>query len=434
MLIRWLRLHCGASQLHQVIFTVIIWIIIGPVANGQRSERGPVPGNPSGTNHPSGKYEYEYHPEWPRQMNRALGSVSAVAFDSGGGVVIFHRGSHVWDISTFDEGNRYLQVQSGPIQESTLLTFNGDTGGLIKEWGANLFYMPHGLTIDRHDNFWLTDVAMHQVFKFNPKLSTTEPSLTLGIRFEPGSDRHHFCKPTSVAVLDSGDFFVADGYCNGRVMKYASDGTLLMSWGKNSFVLTRTFLMPDGPVPESFFAIPHALTYAADKGLLCVADREQGRIQCFHATNGTFHSMYSSPEIGHRLFSVKYVPLDGGMFYVINGPPLGTLPVPVTGFLLSMNHNEVVAKFHPNSPSQPGAFNNPHELAVSPSGDDIYVAELLPTKVHKFKLKRSLVRSSSVSQSTIDSTAISDTLYASSLTLVGSGGGKGFPLPERILP
>ena len=27
------------------------------------------------------------------------------------------------------------------------------------------FYLPHGLTIDKLGNFWMTDVAMHQVIK-----------------------------------------------------------------------------------------------------------------------------------------------------------------------------------------------------------------------------------------------------------------------------
>jgi len=27
------------------------------------------------------------------------------------------------------------------------------------------FYMPHGLTVDGHGHFWMTDVAMHQVIK-----------------------------------------------------------------------------------------------------------------------------------------------------------------------------------------------------------------------------------------------------------------------------
>jgi hypothetical protein len=33
--------------------------------------------------------------------------------------------------------------------------------------------------------------------------------------------------PTAVAVAASGDFFVADGYCNSRVMKFNKDGKLI---------------------------------------------------------------------------------------------------------------------------------------------------------------------------------------------------------------
>ena len=43
-------------------------------------------------------------------------------------------------------------------------------------------------------------------------------------RFEPGSDETHYCKPTSVAVTDDGNtFFVSDGYCNSRIIKYKVD-------------------------------------------------------------------------------------------------------------------------------------------------------------------------------------------------------------------
>jgi len=37
------------------------------------------------------------------------------------------------------------------------------------------------------------------------------PSLVLGTRFEPGTDASHFCQPTDVAVMNSGDIYVADG-------------------------------------------------------------------------------------------------------------------------------------------------------------------------------------------------------------------------------
>lgn len=45
------------------------------------------------------------------------------------------------------------------------MVLDPNSGAVVSSWGSGLFYLPHGLTVDRHDNIWLTDVAMHQVFK-----------------------------------------------------------------------------------------------------------------------------------------------------------------------------------------------------------------------------------------------------------------------------
>jgi peptidylamidoglycolate lyase len=52
-------------------------------------------------------------------------------------------------------------------------------------------------------------VLGQQVFRI-PR-NGTEPDLTLGERFVHKDDAAHFCKPADVAVLESGEFFVADG-------------------------------------------------------------------------------------------------------------------------------------------------------------------------------------------------------------------------------
>jgi peptidylamidoglycolate lyase len=57
--------------------------------------------------------------------------------------------------------------------------------------------------------------------------------------------------------------------------------------------------------------VPHALALAEDKEMLCVADREDGRIQCFNCHNGSFKVQFSSSEMGSRLFSVAYSPAKG---------------------------------------------------------------------------------------------------------------------------
>ncbi|KAJ8935159.1 hypothetical protein NQ314_012978 [Rhamnusium bicolor] len=67
--------------------------------------------------------------------------------------------------NTFNETNYYQLAHLGPIKEHTVLTLDPQSGKVLGKWGADLFYMPHGLTVDRHDNLWVTDVALHQAFK-----------------------------------------------------------------------------------------------------------------------------------------------------------------------------------------------------------------------------------------------------------------------------
>lgn len=98
-------------------------------------------------------------------------------------------------------------------------------GKILDATGGGMFYLPHGMTIDRHGNTWITDVAMHQVFKFRP--NSLYPSISLGQRFQPGVLPGYLCKPTAVAVASTGEFFVADGYCNNRIIKYNAAGHIL---------------------------------------------------------------------------------------------------------------------------------------------------------------------------------------------------------------
>lgn len=70
--------------------------------------------------------------------------------------------------------------------------------------------------------------------KFTPSVSKTSPVLTLGERFVPGAGEEQFCKPTGVAVKSNGDFYVSDGYCNGRIIMFNKDGRVLRKIGTPS--------------------------------------------------------------------------------------------------------------------------------------------------------------------------------------------------------
>ena len=70
-------------------------------------------------------------------------------------------------LKLFFRNDVYQLDRNNPIKQNTILTLDGN-GGIQNEWGSDLFFMPHHLTIDAQNNVWVTDVALHQVFKFPP--------------------------------------------------------------------------------------------------------------------------------------------------------------------------------------------------------------------------------------------------------------------------
>jgi hypothetical protein len=122
--------------------------------------------------------------------------------------------------------------------------------------------MPHGITIDYEGNIWLTDVGAHQVYKFNFDKDPFEPILVLGEKLKSGKDEYHFCKPTSVAVSKTNDeVFVADGYCNSRIVKFDKRGNFLMQFEDEKNPLK----------------VVHSIVLIEKLGLVCTVSREEGR-------------------------------------------------------------------------------------------------------------------------------------------------------------
>ncbi len=91
------------------------------------------------------------------------------------------------------------------------------------------------------------------------------------------------------------------------------------------------------------FNVPHALALASDKDLLCVADRENSRVQCFKASSGDFVRSLKPVEMG-RVYSVAYSSFDGGSIYALNGPePFGVVTGRTTqGLVIDIDTGEVV--------------------------------------------------------------------------------------------
>ncbi|KAL0278697.1 UNVERIFIED_CONTAM: hypothetical protein PYX00_000444 [Menopon gallinae] len=306
---------------------------------------------------------------FPQYKN--FGQISAVSVDSADNVYVFHRGDRVWDYSTFSLNHIYQGRARGPIPEETIVVLSPSDGALKKKAGARIFYMPHGLTVDYMNNVWVTDVALHQVFKFPPLNFTqnsglSQPLLTLGEPFVPGNDLKHFCKPTDVAVdKTTGDFYVSDGYCNSRIIKYDKFGKKLLNWGRSS----------QSPTNEYGLNVPHALALSLDQRLIFVADRENYRTLSYKMETGNFVHSYLDKR---PIYSVTYSSVGGSYLFTLSN---ASYQYPGIVTVYDIKSNEVVGTF----PSSFG-FSQPHDIAVSSDGKSCYVVELKPYKVWKFRL------------------------------------------------
>uniref|UniRef100_A0A8C3SUR0 Peptidylglycine alpha-amidating monooxygenase n=1 Tax=Chelydra serpentina TaxID=8475 RepID=A0A8C3SUR0_CHESE len=272
--------------------------------------------------------------DWPG-VNLKLGQVSGLALDPKNNLVIFHRGDHVWDGNSFDSRFVYQQRGLGPIEQNTILVIDPSNADVLDSTGKNLFYLPHGLSIDKDGNYWVTDVALHQVFKLG--VHDKEPLLILGRSLQPGSDKNHFCQPTDVAVDPvTGNIYVSDGYCNSRIVVFSPNGMFIMQWGEETSV---------GKAKPGQFRIPHSLTLVPEFGQLCVADRENGRIQCFRSETGEFTREIKHKLFGRELFAVSYIP--GGLLFAVNGKPYPGDTEPVQGFVMNFSTGEIIDTFIP---------------------------------------------------------------------------------------
>jgi DNA-binding beta-propeller fold protein YncE len=127
-----------------------------------------------------------------------------------------------------------------------------------------MFKEVHSLRIAPDETIWVTDVGRHIIVKFSPD---GNPLQTIGTPDEPGQGLNHFGGVADLAFLPNGDFYVADGYLNSRIMKFNRDGKFVLQWGKAG-----------GGRGE--FHLPHSI--ALDQaGRVFVADRGNKRIQAF---------------------------------------------------------------------------------------------------------------------------------------------------------
>uniref|UniRef100_F7IH68 Peptidylglycine alpha-amidating monooxygenase n=1 Tax=Callithrix jacchus TaxID=9483 RepID=F7IH68_CALJA len=316
----------------------------------------------------TGDFHMEEALDWPG-VYLLPGQVSGVALDPENNLVIFHRGDHVWAGNSFDSKFVYQQRGLGPIEEDTILVIDPNNATVLQSSGKNLFYLPHGLSIDKDGNYWVTDVALHQVFKLDPN-NKEGPTLILGRSMQPGSDQNHFCQPTDVAVdPGTGAIYVSDGYCNSRIVQFSPSGKFITQWGEES--------SGSSPQPGQF-NVPHSLALVPHLDQLCVADRENGRIQCFKTDTKEFVREIKHSSFGRNVFAISYIP---GLLFAVNGKPHFGNQEPIQGFVMNFSNGEIIDIFRPVRKH----FDMPHDIVASEDGT-VYIGDAHTNTVWKFTL------------------------------------------------
>ena len=237
--------------------------------------------------------------------------ISAVATDAQGNIFVLHR----------------------PMAGDPIVVLD-PKGRVLRSWGKGMFKIPHGIRLDPAGNVWTVDASTSLVFKFSP-LGQKLLQITVGDVPDPARD---FCGATDVAFAANGRIFVADGYCNARVIEYDSTGRKVREWGR------------PGTGPGEFDVV-HAIV-VGPQGNLYVADRENGRLQWF-TPDGAFLGQW---KFGGQLYNVAFG--TTGEMYVSTHPKDALL-----------DEEFDVVKIDPVSGQMLGRFQvRSHELAIGPDG------------------------------------------------------------------
>jgi DNA-binding beta-propeller fold protein YncE len=276
---------------------------------------------------------YQLVTDWAKLPGGAAwGTMAAVGTDAKGNVYAFQR-----------------------AESAKVMIFDAH-GNFVREWGADEFEFPHGITVGRDGSVWASDKKREQVMKFTPEGKLL---MTIGQKDIAGSATSDsaFNGLANVALGRNGDIFVADGEnsapgvppYNNRVVKFTKDGKFLKTWGSKG-------------TGQGEFSVPHSIAVDST-GRVWVGDRGNSRIQVF-ADDGKFLTEYAQFGQPVSIYITKddtvYV---GAKDSIVIGKTDGTIVTRI----------ENVA--------------DPHGIAVDETTGTIYVAQVGPKAILKYVKK-----------------------------------------------
>jgi len=341
--------------------------------------------------------DYEVVENWPQPLPDGADGVKHDGFTWGsGGGVYAESANRVW---IAQRGERPLPRDAKPWTIGTLLVpprrdsgrdDHGGARGWERRWHHNIFAVnregktvvewlhldkffsppgtlargPHKIKMspyDRQKHVWIIDDDLHEIHKFTYDGKLVK---TFGERGVPGRGPNNFNRPTDIAWLPDGTFFIADGYAGTRVAKFDPNGNFLLDWGKVP-------VDPDKPGPYEFFSV-HSIGVSRDRRVF-VADREHSRMQVFDE-NGKLLAMWPT---GYKSAVYSHIVTEDGYVWVGDTTTQRLVKYDLDGrYLYDMGGPGPLS----------GQFDGPHDISVD-QDRNLYVTEVWNGRTQKFRPK-----------------------------------------------
>jgi DNA-binding beta-propeller fold protein YncE len=260
--------------------------------------------------------------------------------------------------------------------EHSILILNGQ-GDLVDEWPHLDEYFkkgpcgrgPHQIKISPYDpekHVWIIDDQLHMIYRFTYDGKLVHSKGQLGMR---GRGPNQFDRPTDIAWLPDGTYFITDGYGGTRVAKYDAKDNFITDWGQAP-------ADPKNPGPNEFNTV-HSIAISADRRLF-VVDRGHARMQVFDE-NGKFLDMWSlrSPHwpASQNTLMVNHFIDQNGSIWVGDAPTSRLIKFDLDG-------NYLYSWGAPGP--QPGRLSCSHGISTDQLGN-LYLADCFAGRIQKFE-------------------------------------------------
>jgi peptidylamidoglycolate lyase len=276
----------------------------------------------------------------------------------GGGEFIPRRDAAGYDLSQKDPARH-------PRWDHVVTIVDRD-GKTIESWEQHnkLFVRPHRVLVSPYDperHVWIVDDGAHAIYKFTR--DGKKLVQTIGTPTQAGNDETHFARPTDIAWLPDGTFFVSDGYTNTRVVKFDKSGKFLMAWGQKG--------TPPNETRPSYMNTVHAVSIGKNRRLY-ISDRSNSRVQVFDE-NGKFLDVW--PNV-RRPYS--FLLTEDQHLWVADG---------VTQKFLKFDLNGKLLYAWGTFGAFPGGFWGVHQFHTDSEGN-LYTADVHVGRPQKFRPRK----------------------------------------------